>query len=428
MVFPIFDPRSSILGCFYLIASLFSIMTSASPSFGSFLHDQYDKVFGRPWPVLPSALVIATLNVFLFAFDRPWTASDGLRNWGDSLFKMIGVIDPPELLPPLLFSGSVLNIGMLVGALTAALLSREFAVRSAPPKEMVKGALGGLMMGWGAMLAFGCNIGGFFSALSALSASGLAMMAGLMTGSFAATRLIIWERVRRIQKGQLPFISPCEAPPRAAPGSAAFNAQPRAGVLVFVLGIALGLVYQLWGHSRLAMFLYFGVAFGVVLQRSRFCLVNAFREPFLSGQSEHTRAAALALALSMIGFAILKAGDLKDAGEWIFPSFWFGGLVGGTIFGAGMVLADGCGAGSIWRCAEGHVKLWLAVVFFAIGASTMRLVLVRTDGLRQMGDSLFLPTVFGWTGALWGVIGLMVVWYFLAAWNEQRKQVGVLKF
>ena len=402
-------------------------MTAVSRSLESFLHDQYDKVFGRPWPVLPSALVIAVLNVFLFAFDRPWTASDGLRHWGDSLFKMIGVIDQPDLLPPLLFSASVLNIGLLVGGLGAALLSREFAIRSAPPKEIVKGAVGGLMMGLGAMLSFGCNIGGFFSALSALSASGLAMMVGLMAGSFAATRFIIRERVRQIEKGQIAFISPCEAPPRAAPGSAAFNAQPRAGVLVFVLVIGFGLLYQLWGYGRLAMFLYFGVAFGIVLQRSRFCFVNAFREPFLSGQSEHTRAAALALTLSMIGFAILKAGDLKDASEWIFPSFWFGSFVGGAIFGAGMVLAEGCGAGSIWRFGEGHVKLWLAVFFFAIGASAMRLVLVHTDGLRQLGDSIFLPTVFGWTGALWGVIGLMVVWYFLSAWNEQRKQVGVLK-
>ena len=39
----------------------------------------------------------------------------------------------------------------------------------------------------------------------------------------------------------------------------------------------------------------FGVTFGVVLQRSRFCLVRAFREPFVSGESEHTKAAALAL-------------------------------------------------------------------------------------------------------------------------------------
>src|SRR5262245_24922480 len=169
-------------------------MTPVSTSFRSFLGEQFSKIFGHPWPVLPSALVIAALNVFLFAFDRPWTASDGLRNWGDSFLQLIGLIDEPDLLPPHLYSGSVLNFGSLMGGLTAALLGREFGFRNAPATELIKGALGGLLMGLGAMLSFGCNIGGFFSALSALSLSGLGMMAGLLIGGFAGTRIIIWQR------------------------------------------------------------------------------------------------------------------------------------------------------------------------------------------------------------------------------------------
>ena len=63
---------------------------------------------------------------------------------------------------------------MLLGGLTAALLSREFAIRVPPAGELIKGALGGLLMGAGAVLAFGCNIGGFFSATSAPSLAGSA--------------------------------------------------------------------------------------------------------------------------------------------------------------------------------------------------------------------------------------------------------------
>jgi len=396
-------------------------------NFAAFLRDQYANVFSRPWPVIPSALVIAALNVFLFAFDRPWTASEGLRNWGDSLLQLFGIVAQTDLLPPYLFSGSVLNLGLFAGALAAALLSREFGVRLAPVGEILKGALGGLLMGWGAMLSFGCNIGGFFSALSALSLSGMGMMAGLVIGSFAATRYVIWERFRRIKEGQISFISPCEAPPPPAT-SIAFKFQPRVGVVVFVLVLGVGYLYQLFGHGRLALFLYFGVAFGIIFQRSRFCLVNAFREPFLSGQSEHARAAALALALSMIGFSVLKATDLKDAAEWVFPAFWLGSLLGGTIFGAGMVLAEGCGAGSIWRAGEGHVKLWVALFFFAVGASTMRLWLMRTDLIRQLGSAVFLPNEIGWAGAVGGVAVLMAIWYLLSGWNEQVRRVGVLKF
>ena len=48
-------------------------------------------------------------------------------------------------------------------------------------------------MGIGAALAFGCNIGGFFSAISALSMSGLAMMIGLLIGAYIGLRLLILE-------------------------------------------------------------------------------------------------------------------------------------------------------------------------------------------------------------------------------------------
>ena len=403
-------------------------MSDSRSPFAVFLRRQYTAIFSQPWPVIPAALVIAALNVFLFAYDKPWTASDGLRNWGDSLFHLLGVIDQPDLLLPLLYSGSVLNIGLLLGGLVAALLSREFAVRPAPGAELLKGALGGLFMGAGAMLSFGCNIGGFFSALAALSASGLAMMAGLIIGAFIGTRYLIRENGKIIASGKLPFMNTCEAPPRPAVASAAFKLQPGIGVLVFALVLGGGCLYQFLGHGRLAVFLYFGVLFGIVFQRSRFCLVHAFREPFLSGASEHARAAALALVMSLIGFAILKVTDLKDATEWVFPSFWFGALTGGILFGIGMVLAGGCGAGSIWRAGEGHVKLWIAVAFFAVGTSAMRLLLTRTDLIRQLGTPVFLPNLFGWTAAVGVVVVLMIVWYLLAAWNQERKQVGVLKF
>jgi uncharacterized protein len=191
--------------------------------------------------------------------------------------------------------------------------------------------------------------------------------------------------------------------------------------------VAAFVLYRQLGHGLLAAYLLFGVAFGVVFQRSRFCLVNAFREPFMSGQSEHARAAALALVFSMVGFTVLKATDLKDASEWVFPSFWLGALVGGILFGVGMVLAGGCGAGSIWRVGEGHVKLWVAVFFFAVGASAMRQMLVRTDLIGQLGSASFLPHMIGWSSAAWIVVILMALWYLVTGWNEQRKQAGALK-
>src|SRR3989442_6423619 len=143
---------------------------------GRSLSAQYAVLFSRPWPVWGSAILVATVNVFLFAFDRPWTASDGMRNWGDWVLTGVGIVRRPDLVPPWLYSGSLLNLGVLFGGLAAALLSREFAVRVPPRGELIKGGLGGLALCAGAMLALRCNIRGFFSATSPLSLSELGVV------------------------------------------------------------------------------------------------------------------------------------------------------------------------------------------------------------------------------------------------------------
>jgi uncharacterized membrane protein YedE/YeeE len=389
-----------------------------------FVREQHARIFGRPWSVIPSAIVVAALNVFLFAFDRPWTASDGLRNWGDWLFQSIGLLHQPDLLSPLLYSGSLLNLGLLLGGSAAALLAREFGVRPAPPSELVKGAIGGTLMGCGAVLSFGCNIGGFFSAVAALSLSGVTMMAGLAIGAFVAARYVMPKPQTAAPAGGAAFLSPCEPPPQSPRPSDRLGFQPVIGSLLLFAIIAAASLYRQEGYAPQAMFLLFGAGFGIVLQRSRFCLVRAFREPFMTGESEHARAAALALIMSLIGFSILKATDLKDAGDWVFPSFWFGASLGGALFGIGMVIAGGCGAGSIWRAGEGHLKLWVAVFFFAVTASALRGFLTRTELIQRLGSAHFLPDLLGWGSAVSVIIVLMVLWYLLSAWNEDRKTTG----
>jgi uncharacterized protein len=383
---------------------------------GRVLREQYNLLFGRPWSIWGAALLLGALNVFLFAFDRPWTASDGARNWGDWLLQTVGLIERGDLVAPWLYSGSVLNLGLLTGALASALLSREFAVRVAPSGELAKGAVGGFLMGAGAVLAFGCNIGGFFSATSALSLSGLAMMLGLALGAYAGIRYILWE------VEHWPALSRGRSFSAGGARGEGPGAQPwLGGALLVVLVVALPWAYSRAGYVPQAGFLLFGVAFGVLFQRSRLCLVRAFREPFFTGEGDHARAGALALTLSMIGFTILKFTDLKDRGEWVFPGFWAGGLAGGILFGLGMTLAGGCGAGSIWRAGEGHVKLWCAVALFAMGASSVRLLLAETGLLRKLGAAVFLPSVIGWGGAVGLVVLAMTAWYLFAAWNERTR-------
>ena len=194
-------------------------------------------------------------------------------------------------------------------------------------------------------------------------------------------------------------------------------------MLLLVALVAAPFVYAAAGHAQRGLFLVFGAAFGVIFQRSRFCLVRAFREPFMTGDAEHTRAAALALVVSTLGFAILKFTDLKDKGDWVFAAAGIGGLLGGTLFGIGMTLAGGCGAGSIWRAGEGQVKLWAAVACFALGASVARLVL--GGALAKVGVAVFLPSAVGWGAAVLLVIVVAAGWALAATWNEDTRKFTV---
>jgi uncharacterized membrane protein YedE/YeeE len=384
------------------------------------LAQQYTALFGRPWAVWGSAVLVATVNVFLFAFDRPWTASDGLRSWGDWALTGVGLVRRPDLLPPWLYSGSLLNLGVLAGGALAALLAREFAIRVPARGELAKGAAGGALMGVGAVLAFGCNIGGFFSATSALSLSGLGMMLGLGAGAFLGLRYLLWETEHR------PAWSEAGGRVYLRSGAGAASRQPWAGALVLLLVLAAPFLYARAGYGTQGVFLLFGAAFGVIFQRSRFCLVRAFREPFLTGDAEHTRAAALALVVSTLGFSILKFADLKDRTEWVFPAAGLGALAGGLAFGVGMTLAGGCGAGSIWRAGEGQVKLWAAVACFALGASLARLLAGQTGLLQKLGAAVFLPSALGWGGAIGLIVAVAVAWAMLATWNEETRRFSAI--
>src|SRR2546430_16325749 len=139
----------------------------------SALRAQWDALVGRAWPVWGAALLVATVNVFLFAFDRPWTASDGLRNWGDWVLRGAGLVRRPDLLPPWLYSGSLLNLGVLLGGAAGAPCAREVAIRVPARGELVKGAGRGVLVGVGATLALRCDLRWFLSAASAPWLAGL---------------------------------------------------------------------------------------------------------------------------------------------------------------------------------------------------------------------------------------------------------------
>ena len=396
-------------------------MNTSEPtsSFMDTIGKGFDALFGKQWAAWVAGILLAVSNILLFAYEKPWSAADGVRNWGDWVFNTLGLADK-VIIAPHLYSTSLLNFGVVGGALAAALLAGQFRVQTAPAFELLKGLVGGILMGVGAAMAFGCNIGGFFSATSALSLAGLAMMAGLMIGVYIGLRLLILEVTH------LDFAA---SAPASNSGRSGFLSseknQKRLGILVLVSGLAIALSYDGFDYPVRAGFLLFGLVIGVVMQRSRFCFVKAFREPFLTGDGEMTKAVILAVIIGVLGFSILKWTDLKDWDAQVSSAFWMGSLLGGIIFGVGMSISGGCATGCLWRAGEGQIKLWVAIAAFSLSGSLFRGWLDDSGWLMKLGEPVFLPDFMSWKMSIAAVLGLMVLWYLLIVWNEAKKRLVV---
>jgi uncharacterized membrane protein YedE/YeeE len=378
----------------------------------------YQRIFYENWPMWLGGVLVGIMSVITFAWDRPWGVAGGLRNWGDWLFYLMGAYNDKPL-SPLLSTSSILTLGLLWGAFGSALMSKQFAIRSAPPFELLKGLVGGTLMGTGAAMAGGCNVGGFYSAVSALSFSGIAMMVGLIMGAYMGTRYLFWE-VEHLSFGGG---GGGETVTRKEGGFSWLDAEPYLGAAFFIAAIIVA-----WNYSREALtsiggLLLCGVAFGVIIQRTRLCFVRGFRDPFMTGEGEVPRAIAISIIISILGFAALKWSGLRQESVYVPQAFWFGGLVGGLIFGFGMVVAGGCGSGSVWRVGEGQVKLMVAVVCFCLSMSLFDKWMAASEGLSElMGHRVFLPDYLTYMWTVIPLIAFFMIYYLVATWNEETEK------
>ena len=155
-----------------------------------------------------------------------------------------------------------------------------------------------------------------------------------------------------------------------------------------------------------------GAAFGYVLQRGRFCINSAFRE-ILFKDFTMFRAYLLAVAVAIIGANLIEdmgwLGHMEEgtfvAGQLYRQAFvpW-ANIIGGYLFGMGIVLAGGCGSGILYRVGEGNLAYVLAVFGFFFG-----IVITKFGFLKPVYEALISKVV--WVGedqipTLYNVIGV----------------------
>lgn len=154
-----------------------------------------------PWSMLAGALVLAAVGIAtLMILGRPWGITSGFALWGAKIAAAFGV--PVETWPYWRWQAaaiersvfadatSVMNFGIILGAMGAAALAGRFRPRSRlTTTEIATATAGGLLMGYGARLSFGCNIGAFLGGVISGSLHGWGWLVFGFLGSLAGVRL-----------------------------------------------------------------------------------------------------------------------------------------------------------------------------------------------------------------------------------------------
>ncbi len=400
--------------------------------------EDYNKIFVEEWSPYFGAVLLIMIILAMMVNGTVWGVFGGVRYWGDQFNTLIGLAPVLGIHPPndgfLTHRMSLMNIMLLLGAFTAALMSRQFLISRPPKLEVVWAALGGTLMGIGASFAGGCTTGGFFNPVLHSSPAGWVMGAGLLAGAVIGLKLLLWT-LENIEWGMV-------APPRLNTPAGLSKAYPLIGIAILI-GIVIWTTRwysspEVVWTSR-AVIVALGFAIGFVMHRSRLCFARSFREPFMTAEGEMTKAIILALAIGIPIASFLFQKKIIDPFAAIPATFWIGSLVGGVIFGIGMIFAGGCASGSLWRMGEGHLKLWVAMFFFAWMGSTASAILKMTGitsadpdseadfEVTAVGFQAYWPNMldsWGWTLLIGG--GLLLVWYTFVRYNESTEKFTVL--
>lgn len=144
------------------------------------------RVVRGSWPLWVGALLLAGLNALtLLVSGGAWGVTFAFALWGSKLLDLVGVDvlswgfwqDPMNLAKYdagiFVEKTSVMDFGIIVGALIASALAGQWVLHRTIPGRLALGAvIGGVLMGYGARLAFGCNIGAYFGGIASFSLHG----------------------------------------------------------------------------------------------------------------------------------------------------------------------------------------------------------------------------------------------------------------
>lgn len=186
-----------------------------------------------------------------------------------------------------------------------------------------------------------------------------------------------------------------------------------------------------------------GSSLGYALQRGGFCMNSAFRSIAFEKDHSLVRAWLLVVVINIIGVNLL--GELGFLTPLTVPFFWPALLIGGFIFGIGMVIAGGCASGTCYRSGRGMIGSWAALIGFIFSTAAVEggvlhplQNLLRRHIVTIDGATVTIFSLLGVSSAVgrWLIIAVLIVptvWWlaqapadtFVLGWGWRRSGVVI---
>ncbi len=323
------------------------------------------------WAPLPAVIAAGVLSTYYFGITGTfWAVTGEFTRWGGHVLQLFGA--HPEqwgYFKVIGLEGSPLDridgmmvIGMFGGCFAAALWANNVKLRMPQHRiRIFQAVLGGMIAGFGARLAMGCNLAAFFTGIPQFSLHAWFFALATAVGSYFGARFTLLPMFRipvKLQK--VSAASPLTQKPAQA------KRRFRLGMIIFLAVI-------LWGGltamnaPKLGLAMLFGVGFGLLIERAQICFTSAFRDLWITGRTHMAKAIIIGMAVSAIGiFSYVQMG-LPPKIMWAGPN----AVLGGLLFGFGIVLAGGCETGWMYRAVEGQVHFWWVGFGNILGATIL---------------------------------------------------------
>ncbi|MEI8402489.1 MAG: YeeE/YedE thiosulfate transporter family protein, partial [Alcaligenaceae bacterium] len=177
-----------------------------------------------------------------------------------------------------------------------------------------------------------------------------------------------------------------------------------------------------------------GLLFGINGQWSGFCLNRALKEGWDSGARQKAQSFALALLVSMLGAQTLAAFEIVDLSTSIYRgngASWLFAILGGLMFGYGMMLANGCGARAVVLLGQGNLRSFVVLLCLGISAyvtltgllAPLRLTLAQATALPAHGFFEF-ETLTRWLAISLLALALLICVFWRGSIFNHKKDLA----